>query len=77
MALVRGCLVNIASGRRDRRTKHRLERLRQAPEFMAMVLAIGGKSRHPDVYVKWVLSPAGTVPAVWFLSFHSSVRLAP
>ena len=75
VAFVRRHLERALRGVRDPRVHRRLERLNQAPEFVALVLEIGGEHGHPVVYVKWVLSPPGKPPAVWFLSFHPSMRI--
>ena len=76
VAFVKRHLRGALEGPADRYLRRRLEVFRQDPQFTAMVLEIGGKYWHPPVYAKWVLSPEPLLPAVWFVSFHSSVRLS-
>jgi len=74
---VRSCLDEPSVGLRARHVRRRLERLRQAADFVALVLEIGGPHGHPVLYVKWVLEPCGADAVVSFLSIHATRRIGP
>jgi len=74
---VRRCLGPPRGGLGSRHVRRRLEQLKQAPEFVALVLEIGGPHGHPVLYVKWVIDRSGPVPVVSFLSFHSTRKIGP